>query len=76
VPGAEVAGMGASLAISDADEKGGVGWRTAALLGSAKGKVTQHLLICGGRGAGVKAFADEVAAQHGRGHGYFLTTQA
>src|SRR5258707_11356401 len=58
-----LAGMGASLAISDADEKGLA--ETAALLGSAKGKVTQHLVNVADEARG-KAFADEGEAQHGR----------
>src|SRR5258708_30081097 len=59
----KLAGMGASLAISDVDEKGLAA--TGALLGSAKGKVTQHIVNVSDE-ARVKAFADEVEAQHGR----------
>ena len=59
----KLAGMGASLAISDADEKGLA--ETAALLGSPKGKVTQHIVNVADE-ARMKVFADEVAAQHGR----------
>jgi NAD(P)-dependent dehydrogenase (short-subunit alcohol dehydrogenase family) len=59
----QLAGMGASLAISDVDEKGLA--ETVALLGSPKGKVTQHIANVADEGR-VKAFADEVAAQHGR----------
>jgi NAD(P)-dependent dehydrogenase (short-subunit alcohol dehydrogenase family) len=59
----QLAGMGASLAISDVDEKGLA--ETVALLGSPKGKVTQHIVNVADEGR-VKAFADEVAAQHGR----------
>jgi len=59
----QLAGMGASLAISDVDEKGLA--ETAALLGSPKGKVTQHIVNVADE-ARVKAFAEEVEAQHGR----------
>ncbi|HXC47480.1 MAG TPA: SDR family NAD(P)-dependent oxidoreductase, partial [Candidatus Sulfotelmatobacter sp.] len=59
----QLAGMGASLAISDVDEKGLA--ETAALLGSPKGKVTRHVVNVADE-ARVKAFAEEVATQHGR----------
>jgi len=59
----QLAGMGASLAISDVDEKGLA--ETEALLGSPKGKVTKHIVNVADE-ARMKAFAEEVAAQHGR----------
>jgi NAD(P)-dependent dehydrogenase (short-subunit alcohol dehydrogenase family) len=59
----KLAGLGASLAISDVDEKGLA--ETAALLGSPKGKVTQHIVNVADE-ARMMAFADEVATQHGR----------
>jgi len=59
----QLAAMGASLALSDVNEKGLA--ETVALLGSARGKVTQHRVDVGDA-ASVKAFAEEVAAQHGR----------
>jgi NAD(P)-dependent dehydrogenase (short-subunit alcohol dehydrogenase family) len=59
----QLAGMGASLALSDVDEKGLA--ETVSLLGSPKGKVTQHIVNVADESR-VKAFADEVAAQHGR----------
>src|ERR1700675_2729425 len=58
----QLAGRGASLAISDVDEKGLA--ETAAMLGSPRGKVTQHIVNVADE-ARMKAFADEVAAQHG-----------
>jgi NAD(P)-dependent dehydrogenase (short-subunit alcohol dehydrogenase family) len=59
----QLAAMGSSLAISDADEKGLA--ETVALLGSPKGKVTQHIVNVADE-ARMKAFAEEVAAHHGR----------
>ncbi|HWY06728.1 MAG TPA: SDR family NAD(P)-dependent oxidoreductase [Candidatus Acidoferrales bacterium] len=59
----QLAGMGSSLALSDVDEKGLA--ETVGLLGSPRGKVTQHVVNVAEE-ARVKAFADEVAAQHGR----------
>ena len=59
----QLAGMGASLAFSDVDEKGLA--ETEALLGSPKGKVTKHIVNVADE-ARMKAFAEEVAAQHGR----------
>jgi NAD(P)-dependent dehydrogenase (short-subunit alcohol dehydrogenase family) len=59
----QLAAVGSSLALSDVNEKGLA--ETVALLGSPKGKVTQHIVNVADE-ARVKAFADEVAAQHGR----------
>ena len=59
----QLAAMGASLAIADVNEKGLAD--TAASLGAAKGKVTAHVVNVADE-ARVKAFAEEVAAQHGR----------
>src|SRR5260370_25047519 len=59
----QLAAMGSSLAISDADEKGLA--ETAALLGSPKGKVTQHMVNVADE-ARMKVLADEVAGQQGR----------
>jgi len=59
----QLAGMGASLAISDVDEKGLA--ETVALLGSPKGRVTKHIVNVADE-ARMKTFAEEVAAQHGR----------
>lgn len=59
----QLAGMGASLAISDVDEKGLA--ETVASLGATKGKVTQHIVNVADE-ARMKAFAEEVEAQHGR----------
>src|SRR5215468_7379057 len=59
----QLAAMGASLAMSDVNEKGLA--ETARLLGSPKGKVTQHVVNVA-EAALVKEFAEEVAAQHGR----------
>jgi NAD(P)-dependent dehydrogenase (short-subunit alcohol dehydrogenase family) len=64
----QLAGMGASLAISDVNEKGLA--ETAASLGGAKGKVTTHVVNVADEGR-VKAFAEEVAAQHGRATALF-----
>jgi NAD(P)-dependent dehydrogenase (short-subunit alcohol dehydrogenase family) len=59
----QLAAMGSSLAISDVNEKALA--ETAGLLSGAKGKVTQHVVNVA-QEAQVKAFAEEVAAQHGR----------
>lgn len=59
----QLAAMGASLALSDVNEKALA--ETVSLLGSPKGKVTQHIVNVAEE-ARVKAFAEEVAAQHGR----------
>ena len=59
----QLAAMGASLALSDVNEKGLA--ETVELLGTTRGKVTQHRVDVGDA-ASVKAFAEEVAAQHGR----------
>jgi len=59
----QLAAMGSALAISDVNEKGLA--ETTRLLGSPKGKVTQHVVDVAEE-ARVKAFAEEVAAQHGR----------
>jgi NAD(P)-dependent dehydrogenase (short-subunit alcohol dehydrogenase family) len=59
----QLAAMGSSLAISDVNEKTLA--ETAAKLGSPKGKVTQHVVNVAEE-ARVKAFAEEVVAQHGR----------
>jgi NAD(P)-dependent dehydrogenase (short-subunit alcohol dehydrogenase family) len=59
----QLSAMGASLALSDVNDKGLA--ETVALLGNARGKVTQHRVDVGDA-ASVKAFAEEVAAQHGR----------
>ena len=59
----QLAGLGSSLAIADVNEKALA--ETAGLLGGAKGKVTQHVVNVA-QEAQVKAFAEEVAAQHGR----------
>jgi NAD(P)-dependent dehydrogenase (short-subunit alcohol dehydrogenase family) len=59
----QLAAMGSALAISDVNEKGLA--ETARLLGSPKGKVTQHVVNVTEE-VRVKTFAEEVAAQHGR----------
>lgn len=59
----QLAAAGSSLALSDVNEKGLA--ETVALLGSPKGKVTQHIVNVAEE-TRVKAFAEEVAAQHGR----------
>ena len=59
----QLAAMGSGLALSDVNEKGLN--ETVELLGAAKAKVTQHIVNVADE-AQVKAFADEVAAQHGR----------
>ncbi len=59
----QLAAAGSSLALSDVNEKGLA--ETVALLGSPRGKVTQHVVNVAEE-ARVKAFAEEVGAQHGR----------
>jgi NAD(P)-dependent dehydrogenase (short-subunit alcohol dehydrogenase family) len=59
----QLAAKGASLALSDVNEKALA--ETVSLLGSPKGKVTQHIVNVAEEKR-VSAFADEVAAQHGR----------
>jgi NAD(P)-dependent dehydrogenase (short-subunit alcohol dehydrogenase family) len=59
----QLAAMGSSLAIADVNEKALA--ETAGLLGGAKGKVTRYVVNVA-QEAQVKAFAEEVAAQHGR----------
>ena len=59
----ELAGEGASLALADVSEKGLQ--QTAALLSGFKGKITQHIVNVADE-AQVKAFAEQVEAQHGR----------
>jgi NAD(P)-dependent dehydrogenase (short-subunit alcohol dehydrogenase family) len=59
----QLATKGCALALADLSEKGLN--ETAAVLGSAKGRVTQHIVNVAEE-AQVKAFAEEVAAQHGR----------
>jgi len=61
--GQQLAAKGASLALSDVNEKALA--ETVSLLGSPKGKVTQHIVNVAEEKR-VSAFADEVAAQHGR----------
>jgi NAD(P)-dependent dehydrogenase (short-subunit alcohol dehydrogenase family) len=60
---AQLASKGSSLAIADIDEKGLA--ETIASLGSPKGKVTRHIVDVAD-GEQVRAFADQVAAEHGR----------
>jgi NAD(P)-dependent dehydrogenase (short-subunit alcohol dehydrogenase family) len=64
----QLAAKGSSLALSDVNEKALA--ETVSLLGSPKGKVTQHIVNVADE-ARVKAFADEVAAQHGRATALF-----
>lgn len=59
----QLAAKGSGLAISDVNEKALA--ETVSLLGSPKGKVTQHIVNVADE-ARVKAFAEEVAVQHGR----------
>jgi NAD(P)-dependent dehydrogenase (short-subunit alcohol dehydrogenase family) len=59
----QLAAMGCSLALADVDAKA-LG-ETVGLLGSPKGKVSQHVVNVAEE-ARVKGFAEEVAAQHGR----------
>jgi len=59
----QLAAMGSSLALADLSENGLS--ETIASLGTTKGNVTRHLVNVADE-PGVKAFAAEVAAQHGR----------
>ncbi|HKF41235.1 MAG TPA: SDR family NAD(P)-dependent oxidoreductase, partial [Candidatus Acidoferrum sp.] len=59
----QLAAKGSGLALSDVNEKALA--ETVSLLGSATGKVTQHIVNVAEE-ARVKAFAEEVAAEHGR----------
>jgi NAD(P)-dependent dehydrogenase (short-subunit alcohol dehydrogenase family) len=59
----QLAEKGSSLALSDVSQKGLD--ETAALLGGSKGKITRHIVNVADE-AQVKAFAEDVAAQHGR----------
>ncbi len=59
----QLAAKGSSLAIADVNEKALA--ETVGMLGATKGKVTQHVVNVAEE-ARVKAFAEEVAAQHGR----------
>ncbi len=58
-----LAAKGSSLALADVNEKGLN--ETLALVGGAKGNVTRHIVNVAEE-AQVKAFAEEVAGQHGR----------
>jgi len=59
----QLAAAGSSLALADVDERGLA--ETIAQLGSAKGKITTHIVDVANESR-VKSFAAEVAAQHGR----------
>jgi NAD(P)-dependent dehydrogenase (short-subunit alcohol dehydrogenase family) len=59
----QLAAMGSSLALADLSENGLS--ETIASLGTTKGNVTRHLVNVADE-TGVKAFAAEVAAHHGR----------
>jgi NAD(P)-dependent dehydrogenase (short-subunit alcohol dehydrogenase family) len=59
----QLAEKGSSLALADVSEKGLA--ETVALLGSAKGKVTQHIVNVADE-TQVMVFAGEVESQHGR----------
>jgi len=59
----QLAAKGSSLALADVSEKGLA--ETIAVLGGASGKITRHIVNVADEPQ-VKAFADEVAAQHGR----------
>jgi NAD(P)-dependent dehydrogenase (short-subunit alcohol dehydrogenase family) len=59
----QLAAMGSSLALADLNENGLS--ETIASLGTTKGNVTPHLVNVADE-TRVKAFAEEVAAQHGR----------
>jgi NAD(P)-dependent dehydrogenase (short-subunit alcohol dehydrogenase family) len=59
----QLAAKGLSLALADLSEQGL--HETTALLDSAKGKVTRHIVNVAEE-AQVKTFAEDVAAQHGR----------
>lgn len=64
----QLAAIGSSLAISDVNEKALA--ETVSLLGAPKGKVTQHIVNVAEE-ARMKAFAEEVAVQHGRATALF-----
>src|SRR5262250_792787 len=64
----QLAAKGLGLALSDLNEKALA--ETVSLLGSPKGKVTQHIVNVADE-ARVKTFADEVATQHGRASALF-----
>jgi NAD(P)-dependent dehydrogenase (short-subunit alcohol dehydrogenase family) len=59
----QLAAKGPGLALSDLNEQALA--ETVSLLGSPKGKVTQHIVNVADE-ARVKTFADEVAVEHGR----------
>jgi NAD(P)-dependent dehydrogenase (short-subunit alcohol dehydrogenase family) len=59
----QLAAMGSSLALADVSENGLS--ETIASLGTTRGNVTRHMVNVADE-TGVKAFAEEVAAQHGR----------
>jgi NAD(P)-dependent dehydrogenase (short-subunit alcohol dehydrogenase family) len=59
----QLAAKGSSLALADISEKGLS--ETVTLLGSATGKITRHVLNVAEE-AQLKAFASDVAAEHGR----------
>jgi len=59
----QLATKGSSLALADVSEKGLN--ETAALLGASAGKISQHIVNVADE-TQVRAFAEEVAAQHGR----------
>jgi NAD(P)-dependent dehydrogenase (short-subunit alcohol dehydrogenase family) len=59
----QLAAMGSSLALADVNEKGLN--ETVALLAGSKGKVTRHIVNVAEE-TQVKAFAEQVAAQHAR----------
>jgi len=64
----QLAAKGSALALSDVNQ--GALAETVASLGSTKSKVTQHAVNVAEE-AQVKAFADQVAAQHGRATALF-----
>jgi NAD(P)-dependent dehydrogenase (short-subunit alcohol dehydrogenase family) len=59
----QLAAKGSGLALADVNEKALA--ETVSLLGTTKGKVTEHIVNVADE-ARVKAFADEVRARHGR----------
>src|SRR4029077_8439286 len=59
----QLARRGSSLALADVNEKGLT--ETVTLLNGAKGKITRHIVNVADESQ-VKAFADDVAQQHGR----------
>jgi len=59
----QLAARGSGLALSDVNEKALA--ETMSLLGSPRGKVTQHIVDVADEGR-VKGFAEEVAVRHGR----------